>query len=165
MPPLIGRPEWRAREVSARFAIGLAGGAVAIAATDPEWELITNAFGEARFLVDRLMFLLAASVVAAILCRMWYRTLPRATLFAGVLAASFTFSASEIPLALLKAIVKPLNPDLWMSLFGNPAMILAYAPIYGVPMGLVFIIAVPFCRAFIGPVVGDRPGWAIRPAR
>ena len=156
-----GSPEWRGREVAARFVAGFVGGAVAVAATDQDWGVI-NLFGAQRLLVDRVLFVVAASVVVAVIARLWYRRLLRATAFSCVMASLLMLWAFQVPFVLLKAVLKPVNPDLWASLFGNTATTLAYAPVYGLALGVLFVLLVPVGRAWLGPIFGDPPRWAIR---
>jgi hypothetical protein len=159
MSAYVGRPEWQAREVAARFAIGFAGGAIAVMATDPA---LTRALGERPFLVGRILFVAAASIVAAVLSRAWYRVVLRAALVAAVPAASLTLVAGPVLFVLLTALVKPVGDDVWESLFVNANTTFAYAPVYGLVMAILFIVAVPASRAILGLAFGGSPGMAVR---
>jgi hypothetical protein len=154
-------PEWSKREIAARAVIGFVAGFAGNEASDLLWPWTRDASD--KFLLDRLVFTAASTVVVLLLLHVWLRRLARADVVAAVCSSSLALWLFAIPFGVLRAAVKPTAPDLWASLFGNEATTLAYAPIFGLSVGVALVFAVPLARDWIGSVIGEVRRWAIRP--
>ena len=106
--------------------------------------------------------MIASTVVVVALLRLWYRRLAKADIPSAFIASSLTLWLQVVPLALVRAILKPFAPDLWASLFGNPYSTWAYAPLAGVCVAVLLVIAVPLGRDWIGSAINEPRRWAVR---
>jgi hypothetical protein len=156
-------PEWAKREVGARAGIGFVGGVIGIIVGNVLWPWARTTAD--RHLVDRLIFIVATAIVVTVLLRWWYRGTARADVAAAVISSSLTLWLSEIPFVILRAIVKPVAPGLWTTLFGNPDNTLAYSAINGPCVALALVFAVPLCRTWLSGLLGEPRRWAVRRVR
>ncbi len=156
-------PEWTRREVVARVGIGLAGGVIGTIVGNVLWPWTRTTAD--RFLVDRVVFIAVSSIVVSVLLRVWYGRSFRADIVSAVIASSLTLWLNVLPFLLLRAVIKPVAPDLWSTRFGNPNDTLAYAVVYGPCVAIALVFAVPLCRTWLSDVLREPRRWAVRVPR